>query len=148
MAKPKRRRQLQVRLVSRCFIKRGDRRLLIIRRPKNGSRHSGKWEVPGGKVEKGQNLIETRYREAQEETGLRTKATRHPVLVDDSAKAKHRKKPLRKVYFSITRVAGGVFLLSDEHIDYRWVMYHQMLRYNLTPQVRLAALMFEKYLRS
>ena len=54
-----------------AFIKniKGDK-FLIIKRHRNEIAYPGKWSFPGGKVERGQTIIETLRREVKEEVGL------------------------------------------------------------------------------
>lgn len=49
--------------------KAGDK-FLIVKRHKNEIAFPGKWAFPGGKVEKGQNILETLKKEIMEEVGL------------------------------------------------------------------------------
>jgi 8-oxo-dGTP diphosphatase len=56
---------LQMKLVTNCVIKDGDR-LLMLKKPRRGW-----WVAPGGKVEPGESLTEAVVREIAEETGLR-----------------------------------------------------------------------------
>lgn len=72
-----------------------DGRLLVIKRGREPGR--GLWAVPGGKVRRGETLVEAAEREAHEETGLRVQvgevvwvgehidADSHLVLIDFSA---------------------------------------------------------------
>lgn len=48
-------------------------RVLAVRRPP-GKRHAGMWEFPGGKVERGESLIEALGRELTEELGVELEA--------------------------------------------------------------------------
>ena len=54
-----------------AFIKNsaGDK-FLILKRNKDEIAYPGKWSFPGGKIEKGQTVLETLKREVFEETGL------------------------------------------------------------------------------
>ncbi|MFZ5955366.1 MAG: NUDIX hydrolase [Nanoarchaeota archaeon] len=57
-----------------AFIKnkKGDK-FLVIKRSKKEIAHPGKWAFPGGKLEKGENVLDTIKREVMEEVGLRIK---------------------------------------------------------------------------
>jgi mutator protein MutT len=56
-------------------IWREDGRLLVSRRPE-GKRHAGFWELPGGKVEPGESVLEALEREAREELAVEVHADR------------------------------------------------------------------------
>jgi len=58
-----------MRLVVAAVIERGDRRLLIGQRRREGTSPL-KWEFPGGKVRNGEGLEEALARELQEELGV------------------------------------------------------------------------------
>ncbi len=45
-------------------------RLLIQRRTKPGDLYSGFWELPGGRIERGEGLLQALEREVREETGI------------------------------------------------------------------------------
>ena len=59
----------RVVLVNRCFVRDGEK-LLIIQRAKLDSMNAEKWEVPGGKLDEGQDLSHAQEREVMEETGF------------------------------------------------------------------------------
>ena len=50
------------------FDKEG--RILVSQRSLNSNLYPGKWQVPGGKVEKGENCLDALKREVKEETDL------------------------------------------------------------------------------
>ncbi len=43
---------------------------LLLRRSENSRTNPGKWDLPGGKVDRGETLKEAVAREVQEETGI------------------------------------------------------------------------------
>ncbi len=131
----------RVVLVNRCFVKREDSKLLIIKRSPTDKHNATKWEVPGGKVDEGQDLVHAQEREVMEETGLLVEPTERLVFVDSYLIGDGQYAGLPYVtLFSITKIIGGNIALSDEHTDHAWVDYDEMLTYNLTQQVRKAAI--------
>lgn len=135
-------------LVNRCFVQRDDGLLLIVKRSPNDRNNAGKWEVPGGKVDKGQDLSHAQEREVMEETGLLVELT-SPMVYADSfviGEGDHYEGIPYVVLFSITKPVGGNFALSEEHTDHAWVSYDEMLAYNLTNEVRKAAIILRDQL--
>ncbi len=134
-------------LVNRCFVKRPDRKLLLIKRSPTDRNNAGKWEVPGGKVDEGQDLTHAQQREVMEETGLLAEPVERLVFVDSFVIGTGPYKGLPYVVlFSITRLLGGVLTLSEEHTDSAWEAYDEMLAYDLTPEVRKAAIILKSHL--
>jgi 8-oxo-dGTP diphosphatase len=137
----------RVVLVNRCFVKRDDGKLLVIKRSPTDKNNAGKWEVPGGKVDEGQDFTQAQEREVMEETGLLAEPTERLVFVDSFVIGTGQYKGLPYVaLFSITKLVGGNLVISEEHTDYAWVSYDQMLTYDLTPEVRKAAIVLKPHL--
>lgn len=137
----------RVVLVNRCFVKREDGKLLIIKRSPTDKSAAEKWEVPGGKVDEGQDLSHAQEREVMEETGLLVQPTQPLVFADSFVIGTGQYIGLPYVVlFSITRLVGGNIVMSEEHTDYAWVTYYGMLAYDLTLQVRKAAIVLKSYL--
>lgn len=134
-------------LVNRCFIQRDDGLLLIIKRSLDDRNNAEKWEVPGGKIDKGQDLSRTQECEVMEETGLLVEATQPLVYADSFVIVEGPYKDIPYVVlFSVTKLVGGNFTLSEEHTDHAWVSYDEMLTYDLTNQVRKAAIVLKDHL--
>lgn len=83
----------RVVLVNRSFVVRQDKKILIIKRAENDSNNPGKWEVPGGKLDAGQDLTDAREREVLEETGLYVIATNKNCFVEGCVLGQNRKYP-------------------------------------------------------
>lgn len=130
----------QVVLVSRAFIKRPDKCILILQRAEDDRHNALKWECPGGKLEGGQDVSHALDSEVMQETGLIVHPI-HPIVAWDSyiiASGAYTGLPY-VVLFGIAEPIAGEVRLSDEHQAYVWVGYREMLDYDLTDEVRKAA---------
>jgi 8-oxo-dGTP diphosphatase len=103
-----------------AFVMKGKKFLILQRSKKETSKH-GLWELPGGKVEKGETMRETAIIETQEEAGLDvTLKVNLGSHIDDKKK---------KVYhaFIATPKKGQKVKLSFEHSDYKWVTPEEVM---------------------
>ena len=85
------------------------------------------WEIPGGKRENNEDLVDALKREVQEETGLIINEYKlvyvspifenHPVL-----------KPFLNIGY-LCLVDNSDVVISDEHIDYKWVSVEELSSY-------------------
>ncbi len=138
----------RVVLVNRCFV-RHEGKMLIIQRSLTDTSNAGKWEVPGGKLDEGQDLTHAQEREVMEETGLLVRPIHPLVFVDSFVIGTGRYKGLPYVVlFSIGQLMGGSFALSEEHMDHAWVTYEEMLARDLTAEVRKATIILRDYLEA
>jgi len=141
--------RLEVVLVSRCFVKGKDGRILLIKRSSSDSHNPNKWEAPGGKLEQGEDVTQTLENEVMEETRLVVKPV-HPLAFISSHVIGNEGKYFGFTYvviFSITEVVGNTqVVLSDEHAEHEWVPYEKLFEYDLTPETRKAAAHLERYL--
>ena len=69
----------QVVLVTRSIITDNSNEILLLRRSSDCFHNTGLWEVPGGKLDPGEDLPPAQEREVKEETGLIIKASRRLV---------------------------------------------------------------------
>jgi 8-oxo-dGTP diphosphatase len=138
----------RVVLVNRCFIVNPDKQILIVRRSDCDSKDAGKWEVPGGKLDEGQDLTNALELEFLEETGLLVGSTNRNCFVESYVIGEGKYVGLPYVViFSIAQPIGGDIRLSDEHQDYRWVDYKQLMNdFNLVDSVRKAAIVLKTHL--
>lgn len=145
-AKIDRKERPQIVLVARACVLREDGKMLIVKRSPGDANNAGKWEWPGGKVERGQQLVQALQMEIDQETGLIVSVT-HPVIdyisfIIDKGKYQGL---LYLALISVARLEGGQLRLSDEHTEYAWVTYRQMFGYNLTLETKQAAVVAKKH---
>lgn len=138
----------KVLIVVRCFIKK-DGKILLLRRAKEERSNPGEWELPGGKVETGQDLSSAAEKEALEETGLLVKITSpktysetgiNPPIKDG---VPHKYPGMLHVGLTYeARVVSGRVKLSAEHFEYKWVDSKEVLDFDLTLYSRKAITFF------
>ena len=85
------------------------------------------WEIPGGKRENNEDIVDALKREVLEETGLSINEYKlvyvspifenHPVL-----------KPFLNIGY-LCYVDNNDVIISDEHLDYKWVSVEELINY-------------------
>ena len=95
-------------------VVRDGNNILLVKRGREPGR--GLWAVPGGKVERGEELRATARREVEEETGLRIEVG-DPVWVGEVIEGDHH---IVLIDFA-ARLVGGVMSPGDDADEVRWV---------------------------
>ena len=119
----------------------GNGRVLLIRTAKAG------WELPGGKVEQGEDLIAALQREVHEETGL------DDVKLIDGFRRKieyfyrrEKKSVHKEVVFLLAETKRDDVKLSFEHQAYGWFSFQEALENVTYNNSRRTLLQAQKYL--
>lgn len=128
----------KILLVTRCFIKK-DGKILLLHRTKKRNYNPGKWELPGGKVEAGQDISDATEREILEETGLLVKIISPRTFTETKivSDGKYKGKLYLELIFE-AKLISGKEKLSYEHSEYQWAKSEQALNMNLSLQARKA----------
>jgi mutator protein MutT len=97
----------------------------------------GKWSIPGGLVELGENIAETVVREVKEETGLDVE---NPELVDVVDNIIRDENGEIKYHFIIVdylvKVKGGEAKAQSDAEELRWTPLSEVEKYDLTKTFR------------
>ncbi len=103
-------------LAVKSFIINNKGELLIIKREDNDIHCAGHWEIPGGRLDPGEDPFEGLKRETKEETGLDIEI-KHPIRIHHFTREDNQKITLISFF---CRPLSESIKLSEEHIDYEW----------------------------
>lgn len=102
-------------LTVRGIIRNDSGEILIVKRHPKSRTDPGMWELPGGKVEAGEDFADALVREIMEETNL-------DCTVGDFAEAIQNDYPHKRtvqIMMYLENVEGSV-KISEEHTEYMW----------------------------
>jgi 8-oxo-dGTP pyrophosphatase MutT (NUDIX family) len=121
-----------------CFFEH-DGKFLLLRRRKEAPQ-GDTWCVPGGKIEKGETLVQAMLRESGEETGFAP----NPSQLAHFKKLYVRYPAFDFVYdvFHYPLLDKFPVALSHEHTEYRWAEPTEALTFNLIPDEDACIKMF------
>jgi len=118
-----------------------DGKLLLIRRGAQPGR--GKWSIPGGLVELGENVQDAMVRETKEEVGLEVEAVKLMDVFDSITLDEQGRIQYHFVVVNfLVRVVGGSLQTASDILEARWVTVDEVEKYNLTKSFRA---FFEKH---
>jgi 8-oxo-dGTP pyrophosphatase MutT (NUDIX family) len=104
------------RLAVKAFIVNKNR-LFILKREKRDVQKPNIWEIPGGRLELGEDPILGLMREIREETGLYVR----PLCPLSIRHFQRDDKQLITMIVFYCRSINGFLKLSGEHSDYEWI---------------------------
>ncbi len=110
------------KVIASVIVKDG--KVLIAQRGKDDSLY-GKWEFPGGKMEKGETEKECLARELFEEFGIH--ATVNSYICSSFFEHKNQDMEMR-AYF-VYEYTGEIVL--TEHLEMRWVSKNELVSYDM-----------------
>lgn len=134
---------MQQRVVTGGFIFK-DGKFLIVKRAENDTFFAGFWEIPGGKVEYGEEPDTGALRELEEEVGLKVKLI-SPISVINYGELVRDIQYIQINYLCELADHQEV-KLSGEHSDYKWVTFSELENYQMHPDMKKAILNIESHL--
>jgi 8-oxo-dGTP diphosphatase len=97
---------------------------LFVRREPSFKAGPQKWDIPGGRIESDEALLDALKREVNEETGMELVSADKLLAAQDIFA---EDKDLHVVRLTFIGKATGVVSLSDEHDDHRWMTHDEIL---------------------
>ena len=107
---------MNFRLAAKSFIVK-DNKLLIVKRNPDNVQKPNIWEIPGGRLELGENPIDGVKRETKEETGI-------DINILHTLNVSHFKRDdgqTTTMLIFLCKPLSNNIKLSKEHTDYEWV---------------------------
>lgn len=104
------------RNAAKAFVVNGDKVLLLKRRP-NDVHKPGEWDIPGGRLDPGENPFDGLHRETLEETGCEIEIM---MPIDIHFFTRQDGQQIQLTIF-ICKFVSGDITLSEEHTEYKWI---------------------------
>jgi 8-oxo-dGTP diphosphatase len=97
----------------------------------------GRWSVPGGVVELGENVTQTVIREVKEETGLDVAEPEHIDVVDQITRDENGRIKYHFVIIDyLVNLKGGTLNAASDADALQWVSLDDVEKYDLTGTFR------------
>ncbi len=112
----------------KALLKNSHGEFLILRRnPKTYGQLSGSWDLPGGRIEPGQPLLENLRREILEETSLDIDTTNAKLLTAQSIIIDQEERQVTRLTYLISDIDDQLEIkLAEEDIEARWASLEQL----------------------
>lgn len=106
--------------------------LLVVKRTPDRILGPNVWEIPGGKVEPGENNEEALEREFMEETKIKIRV----IKKYHTFHYKYDEKDAEENDFIVEAENFNVTIDPKEHTEFRWVTKGQLSNLNISPDMR------------
>jgi 8-oxo-dGTP diphosphatase len=118
-------------LVLRGVLQDTKGRFLLMQRSSKCKGWPGKWEFPGGKVDRGEELTDALIREWKEETGL-------SVVPQACIDVFEWEREQDRILYLVFRVRSKSFnvKISDEHDDLGWFTASEIKKLDVAPALK------------
>ncbi len=118
-------------LIVEAILKDSRGKVLVLKRSKKNRHYKGKWQLPGGKVEKNESPLEAIKREIKEETNCNITSIKPLKKLVFSEQTK-RKSAIVKLVIYTGRINGEICLCND-HTEYKFVKPTAQIKKLLAP---------------
>lgn len=109
------------KITQNAIIQNQEKNVLILKH------NTGKWLLPGGKIQKGESWIDALKREVKEETGITEFEIKKILDIDSWTE---NKTSYYVVTFIVAIFKPDKITLSDEHIEYAWIKLSDLDNYD------------------
>ena len=117
--------------VVEAIIKNKEDKVLLLKRSKSNKFYVGKWQLPGGKVEFGEDIQKAIKREIYEEMGKKYSSLRLDKVFSLTEKFNGEKSNVFLMVF--TGGFKGTICLSNDHSEAKFFSIRQVKKLSLAP---------------
>jgi 8-oxo-dGTP diphosphatase len=121
-----------MRVSQKIFLKNSDGKMLALRRSETDPSRPLTWDLPGGNIEEGEDLVENLKREIFEEVGIEVENI--SILGALSGTSKKGEYAIQIAY--IATVDNPEIKLSYEHDQYKWVTKEEFFELESTQKIK------------
>lgn len=138
----------RVLIVNRCVVLNKQGKILLIQRSNKDDFDPGKWELPGGKLEQGQDTTHALEREVLEEAGIIIIPLTHIAYIYSEVNISGKYKGYTYVLIvGIAKHLDGKVFLSEEHDSYKWVTEKEALKMDIREEIRKSLIILSKTMK-
>ncbi|MFA6064764.1 MAG: NUDIX domain-containing protein [archaeon] len=106
-------------------------KILLLRRSENNSIYVGKWQLPGGKVEKNESALQAIKREVREEISCNCRSVKKLREIEFSNIFRNKKETVKLTVFSCD--IDGQLALSTDHSELKFFTPKNIPKTRLAP---------------
>ena len=110
--------------VKAVVVDKSEDKVLVLKRSKKEKFHTGKYDLPGGHMDKGESVVECLKREIKDETDLNVEVGN--ILAIREYPKEHKMFNKIKALRFITFYKGGEVKLSEEHSAFKWLSFDEV----------------------
>lgn len=114
---------MELQVGVKVLLRNPEGKYLLIRRSQTEDVFQGQWDIPGGRIETGTELMDNLAREVMEETGMVLTSQAKTIAAQDILLPHQDRHVVRITYIA---EADGEPKLSDEHTEYQWVTLDEL----------------------
>ena len=116
--------EIRLQVGVKIFLKNKEGRFLLMRRnAEKYGKTNGSWDIVGGRIDPGTNLMENLRREVKEETGLEILSVPKLLHAQDIM-SNAEKHVVRLTYIGDTE--GEPILDTTENTEYKWLTWEEL----------------------
>lgn len=118
----------EMQITVKAVIVNDEGKILLLKRAEKENTNSSKYDLPGGGIEKGENVETALKREIEEETGLTDIEIESVIRVSEYPEGHEKLDDLKALRFLVYCNSGEIKLNPKEHSGYEWLNFDEAIK--------------------